>query len=174
MKNIYLMRHSKAGQTKKQLLNDHDRPLTEKGRELCPAIGKYIRVLGKPDLILCSTAKRAKDTAELISKPLGKSTKLIEMQKLYLASPGEILSVINEINDKINSVLIVGHNNGLQKFCVEFAGKGDKKKFREMRHNFPPASLAVFGLAQKKWDEVKMRSGFLKDFVMAKDLAVTS
>jgi phosphohistidine phosphatase len=174
MKKIYLMRHSKAGQTDKHLLNDHERPLTEKGEQLVPAIAEYFNANYKdnpPELILSSTALRAKQTATLFKKNYRvMDAEIRTFPELYITGSDEILSVIHKINEKLNSVLIISHNPGLQAFALKFSKAGDKQKYREMKANFAPGSFAAFDVDVKNWHDVLADSGTLLDFVSSKKL----
>lgn len=170
MKLLQVLRHSLAGQTKKGLPNDHERPLTEKGVELCRYVGEYIKETRKiPELILTSTAKRAKETADFVIKSSGHKIKTRAISKLYLASPDDILDIVNDINDNISSIMIVGHNPGLQRLSIELSGEGDKAKYRKIKSGFPPASLVTLSFSCK-WDEIAPRKGKLVDFTVGKSL----
>ncbi len=81
-----------------------------------------------------------------------------------------LFNVIQQIDESADSAIIIGHNPGLQQFCIQLAGKGDKKKFRNMRNNFPPPSLAVFDLDIESWFDVDVQRGELIDFVTAREL----
>lgn len=169
------MRHSKAGQTSKNMLSDHERPLTKKGEELCEQIAEYFNKFYKdvsPEVIICSNATRAKQTAALFNKYYkGDEIKIETVPELYvIRSNDDFLNVLKNIDDKLNSVLIVGHNPGLQQFAIDFANEGDKKKFREMRANFAPGSFATFDCDHKRWKNITENSGILLDFVNAKNL----
>lgn len=171
MKRLYILRHSKAGQTDKKVLDDHERKLTGKGVELCAFIADYLASFNpQPELILSSTALRAKQTAELVLSHLGKKIDIQYISKLYLASPDDLASILHGVNNSINSVLIVGHNPGLQQFCVGLSGSGDKKLFRDMRNNFPPPSLAVFDIKCQDWPDVDIHTGELIGFSSGKVL----
>jgi phosphohistidine phosphatase len=170
-KRLYFLRHSKAGQTNKNLVDDHDRELTDKGELICPYIGRFIKSSWDlPQFVLTSTAARARKTAELVVEAIGESIPIFEERRLYLASPGEIMDIIRSIDSKYESVLIVGHNPGLQMFCIQFAGTGNKQRFREMRANFSPASLAAFNMSGD-WSNVSTQAGELLDFTSAKKIA---
>ncbi len=175
MKKLYLMRHSKAGQTDKHLLNDHERPLTKKGEEQAPLVAEYFRNNYRddpPQVILCSSALRAKQTAALFKKHFASENdiEIRTFQELYITGTDEILTVIHKLEDKFRSALIVSHNPGLQGFAVNFSQQGDKVKFRDMRSNFPPGSFATFEVNHKSWREVGAESGTLLDFVSGKKL----
>ncbi len=175
MKKLYLMRHSKAGQTDKHLLNDHERPLTKKGEELTPNIAGYFNTNYKdspPQLILCSTALRAKQTAAIFKKnlKLNPELEIRTFQELYITGTDEILSVIHKIENKFSSALIISHNPGLQTFALKFSRSGDKQKFREMKSNFAPGSFATFECDVTDWSSITAESGTLLDFVNGKKL----
>lgn len=169
MKRLYLLRHSKAGHTNKKILDDHERTLTEKGVGFCADIARHLRKFDPlPEQVLCSTAVRAKQTTELVLAQLGKELPIEFSGNLYLATPGIVLSTLRATDKGIDSLLVVGHNPGLQEFALMLAGSGDKKKFRAMRSAFPPPSLAVFDLDVKSWRDIAERSGVLVDFHAAK------
>jgi phosphohistidine phosphatase len=169
------MRHSKAGQTDKNLLDDHGRPLTKKGEEQIPFLSQYFIDNYKdqpPQVILCSTALRAKQTATLFKKtfPLGKDVEILTFLELYVAGFDEILSVIHQINEKYAAALIIGHSPGLHDFSIKFSKQGDKLKYREMKANMPPGSFAAFECDVNNWNEINLDSGILLDFVNGKSL----
>ena len=169
MKRIYVLRHSKAGHTNKKLLDDHERPLTDKGVDMCAVVADCLKEHDPlPELVLCSTALRAKQTASNVLENLGQNIETIHIHGLYLAEPDLILQAIHNVDESINSIMIVGHNPGLQQLSLLLSGKGDKKKFRAMRSNFPPPSLAVFDIDQEHWFDVAEQSAELVDFVAAK------
>ena len=175
MKRIYLLRHSYAGQTNKHMLNDHERPLTQKGEELCPKISQYFTDNYKdnaPEVIISSTALRARQTGALFKKNFrgGSNIEIETHQELYIISIDEAIHVISNIDEKYNSALIVSHNPGLHEFCLHFAKEGDKKKYREMKNNFPPGSFVTFDIDIKDWHEVKPKSGILLDYANSKKL----
>lgn len=173
MKRLYILRHSKAGQAGKKLLDDHERPLTEKGSELCPPIGKHLSNCDTPpDLVLCSPALRTRQTAEQVIRAMDTSPELKLIPALYLATPDDILNIIQkECDERYKSTLIVGHNPGLQQLCILIAGSGDKSKFRDLRNNFPPAALATYNLENcNNWLDIGIQSGTLIDFQTAKKL----
>ncbi|MDX1950442.1 MAG: histidine phosphatase family protein [Rickettsiales bacterium] len=175
MKRIYLMRHSKAGQTDKNMLSDHERTLTKKGEDQASLVAPYFLKHYKdnpPEVIFSSTAIRAKQTASLFKKFFSHNPEIEikTFQDLYVTSPEQILDIINRCSDDYKSILIISHCPGLQEFAVSFARSGDKTKFREMRANFPPGSFATFNSEVKNWYEITNNSAILLDFVNGKKL----
>ncbi len=165
MKRLYILRHSKAGQTNKQVLKDYERKLTDKGVEMCAHIGTYFKDSKQPpQYILCSQADRTVETAKYSLRAANMEVPLQISSRLYLAEPETILAEIQATSDNIQSLALVAHNPGVQQFCIDLAGSGDKKLFREMRQNFPPPSIAVFDINVDSWGLVVARSGILVDF----------
>lgn len=108
IKTIYFIRHSKA---KKEGNSDFDRDLSEKGRQNAEFMGKRLKkykVL--PDMIFASPAKRAIKSANLLARETKFKKDIIQVKALYNASLENMLEFINSINDKYNTIFIVGHN----------------------------------------------------------------
>jgi phosphohistidine phosphatase len=160
------MRHSKAGQTNKNILDDHERPLTLKGEQLCEKVAdsfaNNIKDF-KPSIILSSTALRARQTANLFKKyyKSGKDIPIETHQELYITNDEEILNIIRSIDDKHQSALLISHNPGLLNFALKFANKGDKNMYRELKSNFPPGSYIAYEIDEDEWQNVKHQEASL-------------
>jgi phosphohistidine phosphatase len=114
MKRLILLRHAKSSWDD-QGLSDHDRPLSRRGLSDAPRMGEHLAMAGiAPDLLLTSSALRARTTAELVSRslqPPGPATRIDPA--IYLASPGKLLEVLAGVDDEIDELMLVGHNPGL-------------------------------------------------------------
>ena len=170
------MRHSKAGQTNKKLLDDIERTLTKKGEEQIPLITeelsrKYKKDL-PPELIITSTAIRAKQTAGIFRNhyKIKKNIEIKSFSELYINTDTEILNILKKTDNNINSVLVISHVPGLQHFAIDFAHSGDKSKFRQMRSNFPPSSFVVFDIDIKSWKNIEPKKGVLVDYINSKKI----
>ena len=109
MKRIYLLRHAKSS-WKHPELPDHDRPLAGRGKRAAKAIVKHMRAQRfEPELVLCSTARRARETLERIEPALGRAPVRVEGD-LYGASARELLACLRRLPDEVGSVLVIGHN----------------------------------------------------------------
>lgn len=169
MKKLYLLRHSKAGQTNKKIIDDHERPLTQKGIESCMEIGNFMAANNlRPQKIIASSSTRTTETTMIISDCLGGKIDFSLESRLYLASVYDLFSIVTGFDEDLDSILLVGHNPGIHQFCMEFAGTGDKQVYRNMRSNFPPAALACFELKVDNWYEVAPQAGHLSQFVTPK------
>ena len=113
MKKLYLIRHAKSS-WKNLSLDDFERPLNKRGKCDAPFMGELLRAKNiLPDLILASSALRAKSTAEIIAKKLKASKKIVFDADIYEASSSTLESIISSIDDKYNTLFLVGHNPGL-------------------------------------------------------------
>ena len=113
MKRLTLLRHAKSSWDETGI-PDHDRPLAKRGLRNAPRMGKRLARRGvKPDLILSSSAKRARQTAELIEPALKHATLVLRADpQIYLASPGKLLALVAGIDDAVDELILVGHNPG--------------------------------------------------------------
>jgi phosphohistidine phosphatase len=114
MKTLALFRHAKSSWDDEKL-DDHERPLAPRGRRDAPLMGKRLARRGlEPDLLLTSTAVRARETSDYLAKALGlAASRMRADRRIYLASPGDLLKVIAALDDSLGTVLLVGHNPGL-------------------------------------------------------------
>ena len=111
MKRLTLLRHAKSSWDNRRLA-DHDRPLAGRGRRDAPRMGQRLAAHGlKPDLLLCSTARRARETAELVAPPLG-APPVAHDADIYLATPGALLAVLARQDDAVDELVMIGHNPG--------------------------------------------------------------
>lgn len=172
MKTLLLLRHAKSNWDGD--VSDEKRPLAKRGREAAPVVGKYLAKNDyMPDLILCSTARRTVETLDLVLPFLKKGIAVKYENELYLAEYPDLLARIRWIDDKVKTVLLVGHNPGLEQLALTLAltSRGpEDDEMRTMAEKFPTAALAVITFDIKSWKDVKEGAGALKDFVRPKDL----
>lgn len=116
MKTLLLLRHAKSS-WKDDSLKDHERPLKKRGQKDAKKIAKVIEKNDLvPDLILSSSAVRAKETAEIITKALEFNGKVKYSDELYMGEPQDFVDVLQKVDNKFESVLIVAHNPGLEAY----------------------------------------------------------
>jgi phosphohistidine phosphatase len=111
MKQLILLRHAKSS-WKDSSLNDHDRPLNKRGKKAAPLMGQRLAAKDKlPQLIISSTAKRALETAKHIARQINYPLADIKtMKSIYHASSMELIEIITHCNDKVDCLMLVGHN----------------------------------------------------------------
>jgi len=114
MKILYLVRHAKSS-WKHPELSDIERPLNKRGKRDAPFIGNQLKEKGvKPDILISSSAVRARKTAEVIAKIIDyPKSKILIDKNIYEASSSELVSIIQGFDDKYDSVMMFGHNPGL-------------------------------------------------------------
>jgi len=167
MKQLYLLRHAKSS-WKDTSLPDHDRPLAGRGRRAAKAIAGHLREQGiEPDLVLCSTARRARETLDRIEPALGASTVRVE-DDLYAASAGALLERLRSVPDTVESVMLIGHNPGLQDLALDLARPSPT--VRELATKYPTAALATLTFPVSSWQELDCETAELVALVRPRDL----
>jgi phosphohistidine phosphatase len=165
MRILYLLRHAKSDRSDPGLA-DLDRPLTGRGRRDAPAMGAYMRAHGyRPDLVLCSTALRTRETLALLLPELGRKVPAEFDRALYLASPETMLQRLRDVDEGIGSVLMIGHNPGMARLAVLLAPRGDRHALARIREKYPTSALAVIHLHIDRWEQAEARAGTLTDFM---------
>lgn len=168
MNTLYLLRHAKSSWDDAGL-DDFDRRLAKRGRKTAPLIGKYMAERGwQPDLALVSPAVRAHETWDLVSAELPAPVETRFEPAIYMAEPDDLLALLGAAPDEPRSVILIGHNPGLEQCAAMLAGRGsDPAALARIAEKFPTAALARFEVpaALEPGDAV------LTDFVTPKDLA---
>jgi phosphohistidine phosphatase len=174
MKTIYLLRHAKSDWADASV-GDHDRRLNERGRDAAPRIGAYLKAHRyRPDLVLCSTARRTVETLGLIKADLGEGVAVEFEERLYLAEPQHLMQRLRALDDGAKSVMFIGHNPGIAQFadqlCASPKDAAEEKTHKRMREKFSTCAVAVIQSPTKAWRDVRPGTGKLKDFMRPKDL----
>ncbi|NNC75508.1 MAG: histidine phosphatase family protein [Acidimicrobiia bacterium] len=109
MKRLIIMRHGKSD-WKSATATDHGRPLAKRGRVAAKTMGLVLtRANEQPDLVITSTATRARDTASLAAKSGEWDCEVEETERLYLSGPDEMIKIASAAGDNVNRLLLVGH-----------------------------------------------------------------
>ncbi len=170
MKRLYLLRHAKSDWADPDRV-DADRPLSPRGRRAAPALGRYMGREGLiPALALSSTARRAEETWEFLAPGLRTAVPLETSHKLYLATSARLLKTVRGVPDDYASVIVIGHNPGLQAFALELAGAGEATARARLASKYPTGGLAVFDFSLAHWSEVAAGAGKLERFIVPRDL----
>ena len=121
-KSLFLLRHAKSS-WKDPELDDQERPLNGRGRRNAVQMGRLVQDKELvPDLVLCSTAQRARETAALFFGEWKASPTTVYRNDLYHSAPVQIEGILNTIDDSIESLMIIGHNPGLEEFLNKHTG----------------------------------------------------
>jgi len=168
MRQLLVLRHAKSSRDDPKL-DDYDRPLGSRGLKTAPLMGQELARRGwLPDLALVSPALRTRDTWRLVAAELPKHVPAEFTEELYEAAPAAILARVRQA--KAASLLVVGHNPGLQNFALRLAGAGsDADMFEKIEAKFPTAALARFTV-KDDWVNLDFGGAKLTHFVRPKDL----
>lgn len=170
MRRLLLLRHAKAGVS---LLGapDRDRPLIERGRRDAAKIGAYMAAHGLvPDLVLVSPAARARQTWQAAATAFKSAPAADTAERLYDAAPQTILALIKDSPKAVHTLLVIGHNPGLQELAVMLIASGDIDAREQLREKFTTAALAILDFAVDDWPQLHLRSGRLERFVTPRSL----
>jgi phosphohistidine phosphatase len=122
MPTLYLLRHAKSSWDDPTLA-DHDRPLAPRGLRNAAALAAHLRAERVvPELVLCSTAQRARETLAAVLPALGGETEILVERGLYGSSAGELMARLHAVPERVGSVMIVAHNPGLEDLASRLAG----------------------------------------------------
>ncbi|MEU9099429.1 histidine phosphatase family protein [Streptomyces sp. NPDC048361] len=139
---IVLLRHAKADWPE---VSDHDRPLAERGRADAPAAGRRLAETGITfDLALCSSAVRTRETWKLAVSELQHRPRTVYEDRMYEASLGELIALVNETPDDVADLVLIGHNPGMHALADALAGQAEGDVLSRMnRSGFPTSAIAV-------------------------------
>ena len=154
VKTLYIIRHAKSSWDASNI-DDFERPLNERGKRDAPRMGKRFKEKNiHPDLMLSSPAKRAYSTAKKIAKVLKYSKEEIKTdRRLYHADEETMLTVLREVKDSKNVVMIFSHNPGLTEFVNSLlSGEQDID-------NVPTCGVVAFEFNLDSWKDVDWGKG---------------
>ncbi len=138
-----LLRHAKSDWPD---VPDEDRPLAKRGRRDAPAIGRWLRDHGYvPDAVVCSTARRTRQTWDLVAPELGGSPSVTFEPRAYAATAMTLLYLTRELPRRSRAALLIGHNPAISELAAELAEPpAAPTSSRPARMRFPTAAVAVF------------------------------
>jgi phosphohistidine phosphatase len=171
MKTLLLLRHAKSdwGDPAR---TDHERHLNRRGRDAAPLMGDWLaRERLIPDLVLCSTATRTRETLDLVRPRIGADVAVVFDDRLYLAEAPTLLERVRATDDSVGTLLVVGHNPGLEELAGRLTGGGDRGAIDALAEKMPTAGLAVLRFDVAGWKRVAARGGRLDAFVTPRSLA---
>jgi phosphohistidine phosphatase len=170
MLTLSLLRHAKSSWDDSSL-DDYERPLNKRGEAAAPRMGAFMAQHGlAPDLVLCSSAVRARQTLELVLPHLADRPQVVYEDGFYLAAPSAMLARLQKVDAKARHVLIVGHDPGMQGLALELAGDGDPALLQALCAKFPTAGLAVIRFKGRMWSKIAPGTGRLEMFATPKSL----
>jgi phosphohistidine phosphatase len=170
MRTLLLLRHAKSSRDDPGI-EDFERPLAPRGRKAAPRIGRLMRERDlMPALVLCSPARRARETWDLAASALDFDGPVRLDKRLYLADSAALLERLRACPGRAQSVLILGHNPGLGELACRLTGRGPKRDLARLRRKFPTGALAVLRFDAARWSEVEPGGGELALYAVPREL----
>jgi phosphohistidine phosphatase len=170
MLTLTIIRHAKSSWGD-PLLRDIDRPLNLRGKSQAQRMGTYLtKKLIKPDIILCSTAKRARQTLKHLKKNWHTQARILKESQLYLASLSTITMLLEEFGAGHSHIMIIGHNPGLHMLANRLADKGPVDSMRLLTEKYPTSTVCVIRSDADNWKEIENARGELLLFATPKIL----
>jgi len=168
---VLLLRHAKSAWTQPGL-DDHDRPLSPRGERSAEAMADHVvHNAPRPDLILCSTAVRTRQTLAPLVHRLAVPAPPIALERgLYLAPAGTLMERLRALAEEVGTVLLIGHNEGIGELAEGLAGSGRTADLAALRAKFPTGALATLRAPAVRWSDLAPRSAELLSFVRPRDL----
>jgi phosphohistidine phosphatase len=179
-RELVLLRHAKSAWPD---VPDHERPLARRGRRDAPVMGRWLRTAGHvPDQVLCSTARRARETWQLAQAGLGAAPAVSFDDAVYQGSAEQLLQVIRRTSQAARTLLIVGHDPAIPELALRLAaatspadlstvsGAAPPTVLDRLRAKFPTAAVAVFEVTAT-WDRLGPGTARLTCFVTPRGLA---
>jgi len=171
MKTLYLLRHAKSS-WKDPSLGDFDRPLKGRGRRAAKAMARHLaRQKWRPGLILCSAAARTSETLDYLLEKPGPSTPHLLDEALYMAGPNRLHDYLRGQDDGLDSLMLLGHNPGLEQLALRLTGTAEPEVLATMRAKYPTGALAVLHFDIASWDRLVPGGGRLETFLRPVDLS---
>jgi phosphohistidine phosphatase len=168
MRRLWLLRHAKSSWDEHGL-PDHERPLAPRGRRATEAVARHLEANEiRPGLVVCSTARRARETLAGVLPALGTGLTVRFDDAVYTFDHGELLTVVREVPDDQGSVLLVGHNPALERLAAELAREGPR--LADLREKYPTGALAGLDLEVDAWADAAPACARLTSFVTPREL----
>ena len=170
VRTLFLLRHAKSSWSDPALA-DQDRPLAPRGRRAAQRMARYLLASGvRPELVWCSSARRARDTLDAVLPAIGEDAEVHVTDQVYDSGADDLLELLRGIEDRVTSVMIVGHNPALQDLAVQLSGAGDDAALSLLHTKFPTGALAMLDLGGGAWDELGPHQAYLARLVAPRRL----
>jgi len=171
MLTLSIVRHAKSSWDD-TTLRDIDRPLNERGKQQAQRLGNWLEESAiAPGLIICSTAKRVRQTLKKLQSNWHSDAELNIESRLYLASPNTIVSLLAEKGADHSHIMIIGHNPGLHILADKLVDTGDKDDLALLGEKYPTGTFCSINSKTDKWKKIGKSSGELIYLATPKQLA---
>ena len=169
MANLYLLRHAKSD-WENMSLSDHDRPLSPRGEKAAANMGRALaRQSLAPEIVLCSTALRARSTLDLVMDAGEFAWPVQYEPALYGASVQGILNIVRTDAGTLKRVLLVGHNPGFHYVARHLVYTGDSELLTALDFKYPTGTFADIEIPDARLADISGSTGILKQFLRPRD-----
>jgi phosphohistidine phosphatase len=169
MKTLTLLRHAKSDWDD-AVQRDFDRPLNPRGRRAARTVGREMKRLGLQfDLCIASPAVRVRETLGEVEAAFGALQPSFD-ERIYLADPDALLELVRAAPEVASSLLLVGHNPGLEMLTLALAAPGVSPLRSAVEIKYPTATLAELSLPVERWADVTPARAQLIRFLRPRDL----
>jgi phosphohistidine phosphatase len=124
----------------------------------------------RPALVLCSSARRARETLDALASAMGDEVDVRVEDDLYGADAEELLQRLRRVTDDVESCMLIGHNPALHELASELASDGEEDAVTQLRVKFPTGALATFELLDVGWSDLAPGRAYLARLVVPKEL----
>ena len=169
-RRILLLRHAKSAWDEPGL-DDFDRPLAPRGRRAAAVMGVYLRDEDLvPDLVLCSAARRAAETWEIVAHELPRAPAVEHDPAFYMVPAERLLRRLRKLPAAVRTVLVVGHEGGVDVLARRLVGDGAAPLRKRLGEKYPTAALVAIAVTLDDWAALADKTGTLTRFAAPKDL----
>ncbi|WP_349357572.1 histidine phosphatase family protein [Stappia sp.] len=174
MLRLMLLRHAKSDWND-PALPDFDRPLNARGLRAAPEVGAHMARHGLiPDKIVCSSARRTRETLALVLPYLTGETDVRITRGLYDESEMDYVDTIRALGGGARTLLLIGHNPATQDSALELIGSGNQMLVDAIAAKYPTAALTVIDFAANRWSDVDRRSGRVVAYCLPRHLPASA
>ena len=172
MKTVLLFRHAKSS-WKNAAVADIDRPLNKRGRAAAERMRAYLaRERWLPAQVLCSPSKRTRETLGVILEAFGEAVPVRFEKGIYMAEAPLLLRRLRRLAESLASVMVIGHNPGLEHLALMLTEGEDDPVRRELAAKFPTGAFAAIGCDIDHWTELKPACGRIEAFIRPHDVGM--
>ncbi len=169
MRTLILLRHAKSS-WKDPTLPDHERPLNSRGKADAPLMGKALAKHGvTPDHVLCSSARRTRDTLALVLPELKSTPQVDYVDGLYHGTPQALLEILKGAPATAGTLLLVSHNPEIHELALDLIGSGPMHLRDRLAAKYPTAGVVVIRFPAGDWKDIQINSGKLELFLTPRD-----
>jgi len=165
VRRVVIVRHAKSDWTDWSLA-DHERPLAPRGIKALGRMRGHLTGSAPPDLVVCSSARRARETLEGIRPALPDDVDVLFEDDVYDASASWLIDRLRRLDEAVTSVMLVGHNPGLHDLAVELVGDGcdhgDAAEWEQLVTKFPTGAIAMLSF-NRSWADIEPGCADLDD-----------